>query len=74
MDRQGLLCTPIVRLRSFLAAQSKGAADKEDRNECIQRWEQNDADDGTIVGIILFPALNTLITVLFVRRTLGLRG
>ena len=28
----------------------------------------------TIVGIILFPALNTLITVLFVRRTLGLRG
>ncbi|MEK0128223.1 hypothetical protein [Corynebacterium marquesiae] len=28
----------------------------------------------TIVGAILFPALNTLITVLFVRRTLGLRG
>ena len=28
----------------------------------------------TIVGIILFPALNTLIMVLFVRRTLGLRG
>lgn len=28
----------------------------------------------TIVGTILFPALNTLILVLFVRRTLGLRG
>ena len=28
----------------------------------------------TIVGAILFPALNTLITVLFVRRTLGMRG
>ena len=28
----------------------------------------------TIVGAILFPALNTLIMVLFVRRTLGLRG
>ncbi|MDK8495384.1 hypothetical protein QP920_02785 [Corynebacterium marquesiae] len=28
----------------------------------------------TIVGAILFPALNTLISVLFVRRTLGLRG
>ena len=28
----------------------------------------------TIVGAILFPALNTLILVLFVRRTLGLRG
>lgn len=28
----------------------------------------------TFVGAILFPALNTLITVLFVRRTLGMRG
>ena len=28
----------------------------------------------TFVGMLLFPALNTLILVLFVRRTLGLRG
>lgn len=28
----------------------------------------------TLVGMLLFPALNTLILVLFVRRTLGLRG
>lgn len=28
----------------------------------------------TIVGTILFPALHTLISVLFVRRTLGMRG
>ena len=28
----------------------------------------------TFVGLLLFPALNTLILVLFVRRTLGLRG
>lgn len=28
----------------------------------------------TIVGAILFPALHTLISVLFVRRTLGMRG
>lgn len=28
----------------------------------------------TLVGMLVFPALNTLILVLFVRRTLGLRG
>ncbi len=28
----------------------------------------------TLVGMLIFPALNTLILVLFVRRTLGLRG